>query len=189
MLFRSVFGNNLDTIDQDSQKISYELSGIKGVKNINLVSPAGTPQITIHFLPEKLSQWGIQKTDLLNIIRAAYEGFPVAQIYEGNAPVNISVILNKDYRDDITDIEKLPITTPEGKIIRLGQVAYIAQENGRSKILHQGGKRIQTITADIDQRDIADFDRELKTKLKILKLNPGNYYEITGEAEIGRAHV
>ncbi len=179
----NVFGNNLDTIDQDSQKISYELSRIKGAKNINLVSPAGTPQITIHFLPDKLSQWGIQKTDLLNIIRAAYEGFPVAQIYEGNAPVNISVILNKDYRDDITDIEKLPITTPEGKIIHLGQVAYIAQENGRSKILHQGGKRIQTITADIDQRDIADFDRELKAKLKTLKLNPGNYYEITGEAE------
>ena len=179
----NVFGNNLDTIDQDSQKISYELAKIKGVKNINLVSPAGTPQITIHFLPDKLSQWGIQKTDLLNIIRAAYEGFPVAQIYEGNAPINISVILNKDYRDDITDIEKLPITTPEGKIIHLGQVAYIAQENGRSKILHQGGKRIQTITADIDQRDITDFDQELKAKLKTLKLNPGNYYEITGEAE------
>jgi Cu/Ag efflux pump CusA len=106
----------------------------------------------------------------------------VAQIYEGNAPINISVILNKDYRDDITDIEKLPITTPEGKIIHLGQVAYIAQER-RSKILHQGGKRIQTITADIDQRDIGDFDRELKAKLKTLKLNPGNYYEITGEAE------
>ena len=178
-----VFGNNLDTIDQDAQKISYELRNIKGIKNINLVSPAGTPEITIHFLPDKLSQWGIQKTDLLNIIRAAYEGFPVAQIYEGNAPVNISVILNKEYRDDITDIQKLPITTPEGKIIQLGQVAYIAQENGRSKILHQGGKRIQTITADIDQRDISDFDRELKTKLKSLKLNPGNYYEVTGEAE------
>ena len=178
-----VFGNNLDTIDQDAQKISYELKNIKGIKNINLVSPAGTPEITIHFLPDKLSQWGIQKTDLLNIIRAAYEGFPVAQIYEGNAPVNISVILSKEYRDDITDIQKLPITTPEGKIIQLGQVAYIAQENGRSKILHQGGKRIQTITADIDQRDISDFDKELKTKLKSLKLNPGNYYEVTGEAE------
>ena len=178
-----VFGNNLDTIDQDAQKISYELKNIKGIKNINLVSPAGTPEITIHFLPDKLSQWGIQKTDLLNIIRAAYEGFPVAQIYEGNAPVNISVILSKEYRDDITDIQKLPITTPEGKIIQLGQVAYIAQENGRSKILHQGGKRIQTITADIDQRDISDFDKELKSKLKSLKLNPGNYYEVTGEAE------
>ena len=179
----NIIGTNLDAIDQDTQKISSTLASVKGVKNINIVSPAGTPQITIHFLSEKLSQWGIQKTDLLNVIRAAFEGLPVAQVYEGNAKVNISVILNKNFRDDITDIQKLPIMAADGRIVQLGQVAYIAQENGRSKILHQGGKRIQTITADIDERDINDFNSDLKNRLSALKLNQGNYYEVTGEAE------
>lgn len=179
----NIFGTNLDAIDQDTQKISSVLGSIKGVKNVNIVSPAGTPQITIHFLSEKLSQWGIQKTDLLNVIRAAFEGLPVAQVYEGNAKVNISVILNKNFRDDITDIQKLPIMAADGRIVQLGQIAYIAQENGRSKILHQGGKRIQTVTADIDERDINDFNSDLKNKLSTLKLNQGNYYEVTGEAE------
>jgi len=179
----NIFGTNLDAIDQDTQKISSALGSIKGVKNVNIVSPAGTPQITIHFLSEKLSQWGIQKTDLLNVIRAAFEGLPVAQVYEGNAKVNISVILNKNFRDDITDIQKLPIMAADGRIVQLGQIAYIAQENGRSKILHQGGKRIQTVTADIDERDINDFNSDLKNKLSTLKLNQGNYYEVTGEAE------
>jgi CzcA family heavy metal efflux pump len=179
----NIIGTNLDAIDQDTQKISSTLASVKGVKNINIVSPAGTPQITIHFLSEKLSQWGIQKTDLLNVIRAAFEGLPVAQVYEGNAKVNISVILNKNFRDDITDIQKLPIMAADGRIVQLGQVAYIAQENGRSKILHQGAKRIQTITADIDERDINDFNSDLKNRLSALKLNQGNYYEVTGEAE------
>ena len=71
----------------------------------------------------------------------------------------------------------------DGKIVELGQVAYIAQENGRSKILHQGGKRIQTITADIDERDINDFNNDLKSELNKLKLNQGNYFEITGAAQ------
>jgi Cu/Ag efflux pump CusA len=179
----NIFGTNLDTIDQDSQKISSALASIKGVKNINIVSPAGTPQITIHFLSDKLSQWGIQKTDLLNAIRAAFESLPVAQVYEGNAKVNISIILNKNFRDDITDIQKLPIMAADGKIVELGQVAYIAQENGRSKILHHGGRRIQTITADIGDRDINDFNDDLKSELSKLKLNRGNYYEITGAAQ------
>jgi Cu/Ag efflux pump CusA len=179
----NIFGTNLDTIDQDSQKISSALASIKGVKNINIVSPAGTPQITIHFLSDKLSQWGIQKTDLLNAIRAAFESLPVAQVYEGNAKVNISIILNKNSRDDITDIQKLPIMAADGKIVELGQVAYIAQENGRSKILHHGGRRIQTITADIGDRDINDFNDDLKSELSKLKLNRGNYYEITGAAQ------
>ena len=94
-----------------------------------------------------------------------------------------SIILNKNFRDDITDIQKLPIMAADGKIVELGQVAYIAQENGRSKILHQGGKRIQTITADIDERDINDFNNDLKSELNKLKLNQGNYFEITGAAQ------
>jgi Cu/Ag efflux pump CusA len=179
----NIFGTNLDSIDQDTQKVSSALASVQGVKNINIVSPAGTPQITIHFLSDKLSQWGIQKTDLLNVVRAAFEGLPVAMVYEGNIKVNISVILNKNFRDDITDIQKLPIMGADGRIVQLGQIAYIAQENGRSKILHQGGKRIQTITADIDERDINDFNKDLKNKLSSLKFNQGNYYEITGAAE------
>jgi Cu/Ag efflux pump CusA len=71
----------------------------------------------------------------------------------------------------------------DGKIVELGQVAYIAQENGRSKILHHGGRRIQTITADIGDRDINDFNDDLKSELSKLKLNRGNYYEITGAAQ------
>ena len=47
----------------------------------------------------------------------------------------------------------------------------------------QGGKRIQTITADIDERDINDFNNDLKNELNKLKLNQGNYYEITGAAQ------
>jgi Cu/Ag efflux pump CusA len=179
----NIFGTNLDSIDQDTQKVSSALASVQGVKNINIVSPAGTPQITIHFLSDKLSQWGIQKTDLLNVVRAAFEGLPVAMVYEGNIKVNISVILNKNFRDDITDIQKLPIMGADGRIVQLGQIAYIAQENGRSKILHQGGKRIQTITADIDERDINDFNKDLKNKLSSLRFNQGNYYEITGAAE------
>jgi Cu/Ag efflux pump CusA len=34
----NIFGTNLDTIDQDTQKISSTLASIKGAKNINIVS-------------------------------------------------------------------------------------------------------------------------------------------------------
>ena len=179
----NIYGTNLDMIDQDAKKVVLALRSISNIKNINIVSPAGSPQVTIHFLPEKMSQWGIQKIDLLNSIRAAYEGLPVAQVFEENARVNISVTLSGDYRDDIKDIQKMPIMAADGKIVQLGEVAYIAQEDGRSKILHQGGKRIQTILADVNNRDIVDFNNELNTKLFGIKLSQGNFFEVTGSAQ------
>lgn len=69
-------------------------------------------------------------------------------------------------------------------MLKLSDVAYVAQEGGRSKILHAGAKRIQTITANIAGRDqallVADIRATLHNKLQ---LSSGNYLEFSGEAE------
>ena len=102
---------------------------------------------------------------------------------DGIIPVTVKVTVNKSYRDSILDIQNLPIRTYTNKIIKLGEIADISQENGRSKILHQDGKRIQTITANIDNRDIAAFNKDLDIRMSSLSLADGNYYEITGSAK------
>lgn len=63
-------------------------------------------------------------------------------------------------------------------------IAFITQENGRSKILHSGAKRIQTITANVEDRDLASFNTELQSRIdNEIQLHAGNYLEFTGEAE------
>ena len=71
----------------------------------------------------------------------------------------------------------------QNQIIKLSEIANITQKNGRSKILHQNGKRVQTVTANIGDVDIDIFTESLHKKLKELTLNAGNYYEITGSAQ------
>ena len=178
----NLFGKDLDELDRDGQKISRLLNEIEGAKDIMLQSPPGTPQATIRLRANKIAEYGIMKSDVLEIIRTAYEGFPAAIIYDGVIPITVKVTVNKSYRDDILDIHNLPIRTSTNQIVRLGEIADISQENGRSKILHQDGKRVQTITANIDGRDISAFNKDLIIKLSDLNLGEGNYYEITGAA-------
>ena len=179
----NLFGESLDDLDQDAQKVSYLLETISGSKDITLQSPPGTPQIKIRLRTKKIAELGIMKTDVLNTIRASYQGFPAATIYEGAISTPLVVTLDKKYRDDILDILKLPIRAADNKILYLSDIADISQENGRSKILHQNGKRVQTVTANIGSRDIDSFNKELKEKLASLKLSSGSYYQITGSAE------
>ena len=179
----NLFGESLDDLDQDAQKVSYLLETISGSKDITLQSPPGTPQIKIRLRTKKIAELGIMKTDVLNTIRASYQGFPAATIYEGAISTPLVVTLEKKYRDDILDILKLPIRAADNKILYLSDIADISQENGRSKILHQNGKRVQTVTANIGSRDIDSFNKELKEKLASLKLSSGSYYQITGSAE------
>ena len=106
------------------------------------------------------------------------------QIYQGNQVTSVNVMFTHNVRDDLREIGLLPLKNPDGKMILLKEVANITQENGRSKILHAGAKRIQTVTCNIQDRSVTSFADELKKRInKEAKLTPGNFVTYTGEAE------
>lgn len=180
----NIYGQDLDALDRDANAIAAILNSIPGATDVLVQSPPGTPQLVMRLRPEKMARLGLHPTDVLDSIRAAYEGVPVTQVYEGNRVIGVSVLLAQEARDDIQEAGNLPLFNADGKLIRLRDVADIVQENGRSKILHAGAKRIQTVTANVVERDISSFTDELKARLKTdLVLSPGAYLEFTGAAE------
>ncbi len=180
----NIYGNDLDALDRDAQKMAGLISGIKGASDVLVQSPPGTPQAVIRLRPDRLAEYGLQSLDVLDTIRASFESLPVNQVYLGNRVVGVSVVLANEERDDIPDIAKLQLINPDGKLLHLSDIAYITQENGRSKILHSSAKRIQTITANVGGRDVESFSAELKQLANAqIELSPGNYLEFTGEAE------
>ncbi len=90
----NIFGNDLDSIDQDAQKIAILLENIRGSKDITLQSPPGTPEVEIKIDPIKVAKYGINKIDVLNSIRSAYEGYPAAFVYDGviKTPVVVTLL-------------------------------------------------------------------------------------------------
>ncbi len=184
----NIYGSNLGTLDQDAYKVVNILRGLPGATDIQVQSPPGTPQLVIRLRQDKLTQWGIHATDVLDTVRAAYGSLPVTQVYEGNHVTPVTVLLDLDARDDVQDAPNIPLFNPEGKRLRLKDVAYLTQENGRSKILHGNGKRIQTVTANVEDRSIDSFNTDLRKAIKEnLQLSQGSYLEITGEAEANQA--
>ncbi|NOU41011.1 MAG: efflux RND transporter permease subunit [Methylotenera sp.] len=180
----NIYGQDLDALDRDANAVASVVKSIKGATDVLVQSPPGTPQLIIRLRPEKMAQLGLQPTDVLDNIRAAHEGTPITQVYEGNRVIGVSVLLALEARDDVQETGSLALFNPEGKLLRLRDVADIVQENGRSKILHAGAKRIQTVTANVNGRDMESFTNELKDTLKKdVVLSQGSYLEFTGAAE------
>ena len=179
----NLHGQDLDALDRDAKRIADALINVNGATDIFIQSPPGTPQLNIRLKPERLAQWGLQSVDVLENIQAAYEGVQATQIYQGNRVISVNVMFTKVMRDDVREIGNLPLKNPEGKIIRLHDIADIVLENGRSKILHADARRIQTITCNIKNRDLSSFARDVKNQIHELKLSQGNYATYTGAAE------
>jgi len=180
----NIYGQDLDALDRDARAVAGILASMPGAADVQVQSPPGTPQLVIRLRPERVAQWGMRPLDVLDSIRAAYEGVQVAQTFEGSRIIGVDVVLSPTARGNILQVGNLPLKNPEGRILHLKDIADIRQENGRSKILHAGAKRIQTVTSNVVNRDIGSFSDELKTRIRSeVAFAPGNYPEFTGEAE------
>jgi CzcA family heavy metal efflux pump len=180
----NIYGLDLDALDRDAQAVAGVMASIPGAADVVVQSPPGTPQLSIRLRNEKLAQWGLKPLDVMESVQAAFEGAPAGQVYEGNRVTGIAVVLAPAQRRHIGQVGNLPLKNPDGRIVRLGEVADIEQSSGRSKILHAGAKRSQTITCNVVNRDVETFSREMKKRIAAeIHFAPGHYAAYTGAAE------
>ena len=180
----SVFGPDLDLLDQDAREVAAAIASVRGARDIQVQAPAGTPQLSIRLRHERLAALGFAPRDVLDAIQTAYEGTHVGQIRRGSQGVDVVAVLAPAARRAPSQVEALPLRSVTGVQASLGDVADVTMTAGRYKVLHEGGKRIQTVTANIAGRDLGDFDTDVRKAIATgVKLAPGNFLVIGGEAK------
>ncbi len=92
----NVFGNNLEQLDQEAGEIAAVLGGVGGAAQVQIQSPPGMPQIVVRLRKDDVVRWGFDPLQILDVVRSAYGGETVGQIYEGNRVFDVSVVLVPD---------------------------------------------------------------------------------------------
>ncbi len=179
----NIFGNDLDVLDQKAREIAAVLSRVRGAVDVQIQSPPGTPQVAVRLRKDDLMRWGFDPVDVLNGVRTAYEGETVGQIYDNNRVFDVSVVLDLALRNSTTEIGALPLRSLDGAYIRLGQLADISGTSGRSVVLHEGGRRVQTITCNVTGRPVSSFVSDAQKQISAaVSLPGGTYLEFSGTA-------
>lgn len=179
----NIFGNELDLLDKKAREVARVLGTLSGIVDLRVQSPPGTPQLTVRLKKERLDYWGFDPVQVLDAVRTAYEGDIVGQVYEGNRVFDVSVILDPRERRTIADVGALPLRNPAGMYVRLRELADVRETSGRYVVLHQGARRVQTVTCNVTGRSVSSFTDEAKRKIAAgVVLPAGNYLEFTGTA-------
>ncbi len=180
----NIFGNDLDVLDRKAQEVARVLNGVPGAADVLVQAPPGMPQLTVRLRKADLQRWGFDPVDVLDAIRTAYGGDTVGQTYEGNRVFPVTAILEPRDRASPAQVAELPLRAPSGAYVRLGQIADIYQSDGRYQVLHQGARRVQTVTANVVGRNVASFVKEAKARVAAkVALPAGDYIEFAGAAQ------
>lgn len=106
---------------KNAKLIKRELSGVKGVKRINIVGNRDEV-INITLSKEQISRNGVIPTQVMSVLQGAFKTVNAGKYQSGNELVPVYV--DAESRDE-NDVKNLLIQTTDGKTLRLGDIAKI----------------------------------------------------------------
>lgn len=176
-----IFGNDLDALDDEAKQVAAVLARVPGATGVQLQSPPGMPEEVVRLRPDRLVQLGFEPLDVLDAVQTAYQGTPVAQTFEGNRAVDVTVILDPADRQSPAALRDLLVSNTAGLHVPLGRLTDIAEDSSRATIVHQGGRRVQVVTCDVRGRDLGSFVAAARKRIgKEVGFASGTYPVFTG---------
>ena len=175
-LILKLFGEDLDLLSDKAAEIAKVLSTIKGGTDLAAEKVAGQPYLTVNIDRAKIARYGVNISDVQNVIEIAVAGKSASKFYEENRSFDITVRLPEEKRNSLESIKNILVTTKSGMNIPLAQLAEINMVEGPVQISRQDGVRRIGIEMNISGRDIGSFVAEAKQKIKEKVKLPAGYY-------------
>lgn len=179
-----IFGENLDTLAYFAQKTSDVISQVQGVGQPQVEKIEGLPQINVIYDRTRIANYGLNISDINDILSTAFAGKRAGYMYENERRFDLVVRLDSIHRTDIEDVKNLMIPTKDGFQIPLSQVADVRYELGPAQISRESGKRRVVVGFNLDGRDVQSVVNDIKEQLaKEVQLPTGYYFTYGGQFE------
>ena len=160
-----VIGPDIDTNEALAEKIVDVMQKIRGVKDLAMFQSLGQPNVKI--VPDRTAcaRYGLNTGDVEQVVQAAIGGQAVTQVYQGEKHFDLTVRFLEPYRSSIEAIREIPVSTPDGGNVALGQIASISQENGPSVVYREDGSRYAPIKFSVRGRDLKSTIAEAQARI------------------------
>ncbi len=179
-----VFGNDLKTLEQTSQRIAETLLNIPGVSDVYAERIGGAPYIDIHINRLAAARYGIDERVINDTIEKGIGETNLSVTIEGRRRFPVRVRYAAEFRASVQAIGQIPITSATGAPIPLSQLADITQVQGPTMISSENGLLRGTVLLNVRGRDVGSFVDEAKNLIaRQIQMPAGYYIEWSGEYE------
>ena len=177
-----VFGDDLEQLKNLAAQISAVAQGIRGAQDFRIERVTGQQYLQIEIDRQAIARLGLNVADVNDVLDIAVGGKKATEIYEGERRFAAVVRLPEAFRNNVSAISQILLTSPRGAQVRLGDVAKIAVLDGPAQISRELGKRRIVIGVNVKGRDLGGFVAELQQKVDAqVKLPEGYYFEWGGQ--------
>lgn len=180
-----VFGDDLDQLAHIAEEVAAVLAATPGAFDTKSAQLSGMRQLDMQIDRKAAARYGLNPGDINELIETAVGGKVATTIIEGQRRFDLQVRYPEKLRRNQDDIMNLRIRTPSNQLIPLQQVASIKPVEVPIEVKREDGLRSLVIEANVRNRDLGGFIKDLQTRLEPIekKLQPGYFLSLGGQFE------
>ncbi len=189
------YGDDLDSLHVVAERLMERMREMPELEWVHTDYFQPHPVINVTLDPVTSAQLGITRTTAQLALSATSSDLRVGQIWEGN--YELPIVVKDDADMTFSDIANLGIASPMSIVssgvqqtnstVPLRQIAKVGPKWSESRILHRGGERCITVTAQFIQGVFtAPVEKEIARIMEEeIELPQGVRSEVGGEIEYG----
>jgi CzcA family heavy metal efflux pump len=176
-----IFGSDLNLIHRKAQEVRDAVAKIDGVSTAFVEFQEGVPQLLVRVNLARAQRYGIKPGDVRRAAATLVESEEVGDIFRGGRAYDVHVWSTPSTRNSVQAIRRLPLDTPGGGRVLLGQVASAKLTPLPNVIHHEGTARVIDVFVGVDGRDLGAVAGEVQEAVDKIHFPLGTHAEVLGE--------
>lgn len=152
-----VYGRDFAETRRIAQEVVKTLEATPGAVDVAIDQEPPLPQLQINVNREAAARFGINVTQISDLIEIAIGGKAVASVFQGEKRYDTTVRFIEEVRASPEAIEQLTLTAASGARVPLSQVATLSLKTGESTITREMNRRHLTVKLNLRGRDLSSF--------------------------------
>lgn len=176
-----LYGPDLDVLRSLAKQVEAVMATVDGVANLKVEPQVLVAQVEVRLKPDAAERFGLTAGHVRRASTTLLKGIKVGEVYEAQKKFDVVVWGMPSLRSDLAAIQALPIDTPSGTQVRLGDVAEVAVVPTPNEIKHENASRRLDVTCNVQGRDLGSVAQEIEGKVKQLPFEREYHPEFLGE--------
>ncbi|MFN5222189.1 MAG: efflux RND transporter permease subunit [Cyanobacteriota bacterium] len=179
-----IYGPDLLELRRLGEQVREAIEPISGVVDLQLEPQLPIRQVQVLFDRPAVAARGLSMQELADQVEIALNGKVVSQILDGQHRVNVWVGVEAAARSNLDAIRSLPIATPTGEMVNLGDVASVEFGKGANVVNREDVSRLIVVSANVSGRDLGGVVRDIqRTVERSIRLPSGYSIRYGGQFE------
>ncbi len=179
-----IAGPDLAVIQRVGRQVEEVVRRVPGTASAYSERVAGGRYIQVDIDRLRSARFGLNIADVQDVIRTAVGGMNVAESVEGLERYPVNIRYPREVRDSVEKLRNLPIVTPAGAHIPLGEVAEVGVVDGPPMIKSENARLNGWVFVDIQGRDLGSYVGDAqKAVAEHVSLPPGYSIAWSGQYE------